>query len=183
MKPICIALMGLALSAVPANARQAAPAQTPQASPLKTDKDKVSYGIGVEFGASLKSKGVEVDPDMLARGLKDIITGAKLLMPEEDLRQILTAFQEEMKLKQEAARTAQGLANKKEADAFFVANAKNPGVTTLPDGMQYKIVKAATGEKPTASDVVVQTHRASVYACIEQILAIIEPVVLREQKP
>jgi len=170
MKLICIALLGLGLSAVqvsaqqstPAKPGQAAPAKSPQAaSPLKTDKDKVSYGIGVEFGSSLKSQGIEVDPDMLARGLKDAISGAKLLMTEEDLRQVLTAFQEEMKLKQEEARTALGVANKKTADAFFAENGKKPGVVALPSGLQYTIVKPATGAKPTDTDTVVLQYRGT----------------------
>src|SRR5258705_1486671 len=155
MKPIWIALLGLGLSAVQMRAQQSippkpattAPAKAPQASPLKTDKDKVSYGIGVQFGMSLKSQSVDVDPDMLAKGLKDAISGGKLLMTEEDLRQILTAFQEEMKLKQEEAKTALAVANKKAADAFFAENAKKEGVVALPSGLQYTIVKAGTGPK------------------------------------
>ena len=169
MKPIWIALLGLGLSAVqtsaqqstPAKTQQTAPAKTPQATPLKTEKDKVSYGIGVEFGTSLKSQGVEVDPDMLAKGLKDAISGAKLLMTEDDLRQVLTAFQEEMKLKQAEARNAAAEANKKAAETFLAANAKKEGVVALPDGLQYKIVKAATGAKPTDADTVVLQYRGT----------------------
>src|SRR5207248_4543327 len=124
-----------------------APAKTPPAaagaSSLKTDKDKVSYAIGVEFASSLKGQGIDVDPEVLAKGAKDALAGGKLLMTEDELRQVLMAFQEEMKLKQEEARTAAGVANKKAADAFFATNAKNPGVMALPDGMQYMVVKAA----------------------------------------
>jgi FKBP-type peptidyl-prolyl cis-trans isomerase FklB len=38
--------------------------------------------------------------------------------------------------------------------AFLEANKAKPGVVTLPDGLQYKVIKEGAGEKPTANDVV-----------------------------
>jgi FKBP-type peptidyl-prolyl cis-trans isomerase FklB len=38
--------------------------------------------------------------------------------------------------------------------AFLAANAKKPGVKTLPDGLQYKVITEGKGEKPTLNDVV-----------------------------
>src|SRR5262245_61096513 len=115
MKPILLALLGLGLAAT-ASAQQSTPAKAPApaaqakapqapASALKTEKDKVSYGIGVEFGTSLKSQGIEIDPETLAKGVKDAMTGAKLQMTEDELKQVLTALQEELKLKAEEAKT------------------------------------------------------------------------------
>ena len=48
-----------------------------------------------------------------------------------------------------------GAANSKEGTAFLAANKSKEGVVTLPSGLQYKILKAGTGPKPTASDTVV----------------------------
>lgn len=44
--------------------------------------------------------------------------------------------------------------NKTAGDAFLAANKLKPGVVTLPDGLQYKVIKDGTGPKPTASDTV-----------------------------
>ncbi len=169
MKLIWTAVLGLSLSALPAFAGQAAAprpqsapaARAPQAGAPQTEKDKVSYSIGVQFGASLKAQSIDVDPDMLAKGLKDATVGTKFLMTDDEIKQVLTAFQEEMKLKAEVARTALGEANKKEAAAFFADNAKKEGVTALPDGLQYKVLKAGTGAKPADSDTVVLQYRGT----------------------
>jgi FKBP-type peptidyl-prolyl cis-trans isomerase FklB len=172
MKPILTAFLGLGF-ALTASAQQSTPAKTPAApaaqakapqaatGTLKTDKDKVSYGIGVEFGTSLKSQGIEVDPETLAKGVKDAMAGGKLQMTDDELKQVLTALQEQLKLKAEEAKTALSEANKKEAAAFFAANAKNQGVNSLPDGMQYKVLKTGTGPKPTDADVVTLQYRGT----------------------
>jgi FKBP-type peptidyl-prolyl cis-trans isomerase FklB len=170
MKPIFIVVLGLSL-ATAAGARQTTPAKAPAApaakapqapaGALKTEKDKVSYSIGVEFGTSLRSQGIEIDPDTLVKGLKDVMTGAKLQITDDELKQVLTALQEELRLKAEEAKNALSAKNKEEALAFFPVNAKNEGVTTLPDGMQYKVLKAGTGPKPKESDVVTVQYRGT----------------------
>jgi FKBP-type peptidyl-prolyl cis-trans isomerase len=154
MKPIWIALLGLGLSAAQLSAQDS--------TPLKTEKDKVSYAIGAGFAASLKSQMIEVDPDLMAKGFKDGLAGGKMLMTDDELRQVMTTFQEELKLKQAQALNALGEKNKKEADSFFAANAKKEGVMSLPDGLQYKIVKTATGAKPTDADTVVCQYRGTI---------------------
>jgi len=44
--------------------------------------------------------------------------------------------------------------NKQEGQAFLTANKTKPGVVTLPDGLQYKIIKPGTGPTPTATSTV-----------------------------
>jgi hypothetical protein len=55
---------------------------------LKTQKDKVSYGIGVDAARNLKRQGIEVDVDILVKGLRDELSGEKLLMTEDDFREV-----------------------------------------------------------------------------------------------
>jgi FKBP-type peptidyl-prolyl cis-trans isomerase len=148
-----IAILGTCLLAV------AACAAEPPA--LKTQKEKVSYGIGVEMGKNFRREGIEVDSDALLKGLKDGLAGQKLLISEEDLRKILMDFQAELKQKQiETIKTAAG-DNKKEGDAFLAENKKKEGVVTLASGLQYKILKAGTGKKPTAADTVECHYRGT----------------------
>lgn len=44
--------------------------------------------------------------------------------------------------------------NKQEGEAFLTANKTKPGVITLADGLQYKIIKPGTGPKPAQNSTV-----------------------------
>lgn len=121
---------------------------------LKTQKDKVSYSMGLDIGKTMKMQGVDVDPDLLARGIKDVLTEQKLLMTDAEVMETLNNFKKEfMAKKQEEARQL-GEKNKKEAEVFFAENKKKEGVKTLPSGLQYKVTRAGTGKKPKATDTV-----------------------------
>jgi len=137
-------------------AKSAAPA--PLA--LKTEKDKFSYALGMNLGNSLHRQSVPVDPAILLRGLKDALAG-KTLMTDDDARAALKAVQTEMQKKMQETMRAAGAANKKEGDAFLATNKTKEGVTTLPSGLQYKILTAGTGPKPTATDSVVCNYRGT----------------------
>jgi FKBP-type peptidyl-prolyl cis-trans isomerase len=153
MKPKWMAVLGLALLALQANA------QSPSA--LTTDKDKQSYGVGVQFGMILKSQGIDVNSDLLIQGMKDALAGGKLLMTDDELRTTLTALQQQVTQKQEQAKLAAADTNKKAGEAFLAENKKKDGVVTLPSGLQYKIIKAAEGKKPTEDDTIVCQYRGT----------------------
>src|SRR5256885_9408928 len=94
---------------------------------LKTQKDKMSYAIGLEMGKGVKDQGFDVDPAMLALGIKDAISGGKALLSDEDFRKIIGEVQEEMKQKQMQAMEETAAQNKKEGDAFLSENIKKAG--------------------------------------------------------
>lgn len=123
---------------------------------LKTDKDKRSYAIGLNIGtkvaSELKGGGVDMDPAVLARGIRDSLTGAKHLMTDDEVKATLTALETELRTKARADYEAMAAANKKEGDDFLAANKGKDGVQTLPSGLQYKVLKAGTGPKPAATD-------------------------------
>src|SRR5215469_9103918 len=155
MKRIGIAILALGLCTCGANAQQApakasakSPASAAQApaanSELKTPKDKLSYAIGMEMGKGVKTGGIDVDPDMLFRGLKDAMSGSASLMSDDEARQIMTQLQNDMRQKQMAAQQASAAENKTKGEAFLVENAKKPGIVALPDGLQYKVLTAGT---------------------------------------
>ncbi len=133
---------------------------------LKTQQEKVSYGMGVGMAHGLKRQGIEVDADLVARGLRDGLSGRKLLLTDDELRQAMTAFQAEQKQAQ-AAKTAQAQPAKtpadakKQGEAFLAENAKKEGVVTLPNGLQYKVLRAGDGKKPTDADKVVCHYRGT----------------------
>ncbi len=144
MKLTWIALLGVVLLAGPASAAEK--------TVLKSEKDKVNYGIGVSIGKNFKQQGMQVDLNLVVKGLKDELTGKKLLMSEDDIRKTMVAYQQELRQKQMEERNKAGVENKKQSDTFLAENRKKEGVVTLPSGLQYKILKAGEGKKPTPED-------------------------------
>jgi FKBP-type peptidyl-prolyl cis-trans isomerase FklB len=128
---------------------------------LKTEKDKVSYIIGVNIGRNLKTQSVEVDPDMISRGMKDVASGAKLLMTDDEMKATMTEFQKEMMKKHEEELTKASERNKAEGEAFLAANKKKPGVVTLPSGLQYKVITKGKGRSPKETDTVTVNYKGT----------------------
>ncbi len=150
----------------PAKPQQSGPAQAPAtqapaASSFKTEKEKLSYAIGMEMGKGVKAQGIDVDPTILVQGLNDAISGAKAQMSEEELRQVITALRQEIQQKQMQALQATAAENKTKGDAFLAQNAKKDGVVVLPDGLQYKILTAGQGKKPVETDTVLCNYRGT----------------------
>jgi len=125
------------------------PAQT-----LASQKDKVSYAIGVDIGNSFRRQGVEVDVETLVKGLRDALAGEHILLTEKEVREIIQAYQVEL-------RTKAADKSKREGVAFLGENGKKPGVVTLPSGLQYKVITAGNGPKPTADDSVKCHYRGT----------------------
>jgi FKBP-type peptidyl-prolyl cis-trans isomerase len=137
----------------------AARAQTPLT--LKTQKEKASYAMGMNFGAGLRKQSIDIDPAILARGLRDAFSNGKTLLTEDEARAILTQLQSDLRKKQQDLAQQAGDANKKEGMAFLAANKTKDGVVTLPNGLQYKVLQAGTGPKPAATDTVVCNYRGT----------------------
>jgi FKBP-type peptidyl-prolyl cis-trans isomerase len=142
-----------------ARPRTATSAKTPLT--LKTDKDKVSYAIGVNIGKSMRKDAVDIDPTIFSRGMKDALGGGKLLLTDDEMKIALTKLQGELRAKQEEAMQKAGEINKKAGDDFLAQNKTKEGVVALPDGLQYKILKEGTGPKPAATDSVVCNYRGT----------------------
>jgi FKBP-type peptidyl-prolyl cis-trans isomerase FklB len=124
---------------------------------LKNQKEKTSYIIGMDIGNNLKKQSIDVDPNILAKGVKDALAGGKPLLTEQEIRETMTAFQKEMMAKQEVVAKK----NKEQGDAFLAENKKKEGVKTLPSGLQYKVIKAGTGKKPKLSETVIAHYRGT----------------------
>jgi FKBP-type peptidyl-prolyl cis-trans isomerase len=128
---------------------------------LKTDRDKASYAIGVNIGQNLRKQSVDVDPGLLGMGVKDAMSGGKTLLTDDEMKAALNSLQTQVHKTQEQKMAVEGAANKKKGDAFLAANKTKEGVVTLPSGLQYKILTAGTGPKPTAADTVVCNYKGT----------------------
>lgn len=136
-----------------------APAQ--DAPELKSPKEKLSYALGMDLGKQFKMQSIEINPDAFVQGLKDTLSGSKALLTEEQARVVISELQKEMVQKQQAQMTALAEKNKAEGQAFLTKNQTAESVVTLPSGLQYKIIKAGEGKKPTMDDTVVCNYRGT----------------------
>jgi FKBP-type peptidyl-prolyl cis-trans isomerase FklB len=132
---------------------------------LKTDKDKESYAIGLNIGKglkdSLKKDDVDVNSDLLLRGMKDALGDAKPLLTEEETRTVLNTLQADMRKHQKEVHDTALAKNTKEGEEFLAANKAKPGVVTLPSGLQYKILAEGSGPKPTVADTIVCNYKGT----------------------
>ena len=145
----------------PATGAKTAPGATKARPALTTDKAKASYALGENLGLSMKRQEVDIDPDLVALGLKDVLSGRKPAMTDEEAKAALMQLQTKVRENMEAKIKAMGAANKQAGDAFLAANKSKEGVVTLPSGLEYKILKEGTGPKPTATDTVECNYRGT----------------------
>jgi len=136
-------------------------ASAQEAPALKTEKDKLSYAMGMDLGNQLKTRAVDIDPAIFGRGLADALAGGKTLLTAEEAKAIITELQKAMLVKQAAEAKIVGDKNKAEGDAYMAANKVKEGVISLPSGIQYKVLTAGTGKMPTAENTVICQYRGT----------------------
>lgn len=145
MKLVTAAIMGLAMSTAMA---------ATDATSLTTDKDKLSYSIGADLGKNFKNQGIDINPDALAKGMQDGMSGAQLILTEEQMKDVLSKFQKDLMAKRSAEFNKKADENKAKGEAFLSTNKSKPGIVVLPSGLQYKIIDAGKGTKPGKGDTV-----------------------------
>ncbi len=150
----CVTAIVLAFSS---NAFAAPAAQ----SALTTDKDKVSYAIGMRMAASLQEVKGDVDPSVVARALTTSLNGGKMLMTVAEAQTTIAAFSKKMQARQAATQQQAGQKNQTEGAAFLAANGKKAGVKTTASGLQYQVLQAGSGAKPKATDSVKVNYTGS----------------------
>jgi FKBP-type peptidyl-prolyl cis-trans isomerase len=128
---------------------------------LTDTKSRVSYAIGLNIGHSFKAQDIDVDVGLVTRAIQDVAAGRPELMTEPEVKQTLTAFQQEMRANMMKKRAEQGLKSKADGEAFLAANKSQPGVTVLPDGLQYQVLTTGAGPLPAASDTVTVNYRGT----------------------
>jgi len=148
-------------SPAPKTEASAPPKDQKDSGPLKDQKDKVSYSIGLDIGTTLKRQLIDVNETLLSQGVHDGITGGKPLLTDEQVKEVMGAFQKDMVAKQAAARKATGEKNAEEGKKFLEQNKSKPGVKTTASGLQYKVEKEGSGATPKESDNVKVNYRGT----------------------
>ena len=131
------------------------------ATPLKEQKDKLSYSLGMTIGKSIKRDSIETNPDLVARGIKDVLTGEKILLTDEQMAEVFMTLQKDLVTKQAEERKALAEKNLKEGEKFLAENAKKEGVVTQPSGLQYKVITDGKGKKANRTDAVTVNYRGT----------------------
>lgn len=159
-KPVIYTLLTVLLTAGAARAEET--------NKFKNDLERVSYAIGADTGNRLRQSEIEIDPDILMRGLKDAKAGGTLLLTDQEMRDTFNKLRQEIMAKQQEKQRIQaeklkeqGEKNKVEGEAFLTANKTKPGVITLPNGLQYKVLAEGSGESPKAEDTVEVNYRGT----------------------
>jgi FKBP-type peptidyl-prolyl cis-trans isomerase FklB len=135
-------------------------AASKMSSTLTTKKEEVSYAVGMNLAKTLQRQSVEIDPDLVRQGFKDALAGGETLMSEEQSHLVLTGVVTEINITEaEWQQKAIAENNKKEGQKFLAENREREGVVTLPNGLQYKVIKAGDGKKPTLDEVAVCHYR------------------------
>jgi len=124
---------------------------------LKTENEKLSYSIGFNFGTSLKRQSIDLDLDVLLRGMKDALGGGETLLSAKEQQEAITAFQKEQNEKMAEKQKEMAMKNMEAGKRFLSENKGKPGVVTLKSGLQYKVITEGKGPKPKDTDTV-KTH-------------------------
>ncbi|UCG78523.1 MAG: FKBP-type peptidyl-prolyl cis-trans isomerase [Nitrospirota bacterium] len=128
---------------------------------ISSDKDKLSYSIGLDIGSKLRSQSIDVDPEIVARGLKDGFKGGDTLISEQEANEVMNAFQKKRMAEQEVIRKQLSERNIKEGDLFLAKNKDKKGVKTTASGLQYRVLKKGKGKSPKANDSVTVNYRGT----------------------
>lgn len=124
---------------------------------LEAKEDRISYSIGWDIGSSLKKQSIDINSDVLIKGINCALGEKDPILTEDEMRGILMDFQKEMRENMMKKRNESEGKNKKEGDIFLAENKKKEGVKTTSSGLQYKVIKEGTGRKP-GSDSMVKVH-------------------------
>jgi len=118
---------------------------------LANKNDSVSYALGVLIGENNKQQmkgapGVDqLNKEILVAAFQKAFKGDSVQIKPAKANGMIQAFFAEVSKKE-------GAVNIKAGEDFLAANKSKTGVVTLPSGLQYEILKAGTGPKPTAED-------------------------------
>ncbi len=135
-------------------------AKNPSEAKLDSEMEKVSYSFGVDLGKRI-GENMELDVAAFSAGVSDGIEGGELQLSEEDMMATLQGYQQKKMAEMQAEAEQEATENQQASEAFLAANAEKDGVVVLDSGLQYKVLEAGEGAKPTADDTVEVHYRGT----------------------
>ena len=122
-----------------------------------TDQEKFSYAVGVQLSQNMLRQAIPVDPEAFIQAIDDVLNHKDLKLTPEEMQQVLVNYQQQQVQKQSEL----GATNKAAGEKFLAENKAKPGVVTLPSGLQYKIITAGNGNKPSLDNTVTVHYEGS----------------------
>ncbi len=141
-------LIAVAVAALTLTAGQAFAQDT------SSEKGKLSYALGYDLGRNASESGEALDVGTITKGLQDGYAKKDPAVPVDQLRSAVENMQKRQQAKAKAAWDSAAAENKTRSDAFIAQNKAKAGVQALPSGVQYRVIEAGKGAKPTAASTV-----------------------------
>ena len=108
--------------------------------------DKVSYALGLSIGQNFRASGFdEINLEDFLSGVRDVYNQSEPAMSYDEAKTIINEYFQEVQKKAVAQ-------NKEAGEEFLKINAHKAGVTTLPSGLQYEVIRMGDGPKPQLTD-------------------------------
>ena len=124
---------------------------------IETDQEKLSYSMGIFFGQTVIRQEMEIDVPAFMQAVEDVLNKNEKKLSDEEMQKIINTYQK----KEQEDRIAKSDKDNADGKKFLAENKKKEGVTVLPSGLQYKIIKNSEGEKPLADSRVVVHYRGT----------------------
>ncbi len=121
---------------------------------MESNKEKVSYCIGLETGKNLRRQFDDIDEKLVLDGLSDGITGVSPKLPQDEVTNLLQMLRQQIEDQQKEFMKRFAEENKHNGEQFLEQNKSKEGVKTLSSGLQYKVLQSGTGPQPTFLDAV-----------------------------
>lgn len=144
---LCCSASAFAVSAVLASG-------VASAQQLTTEKDRISYTVGMDVAQMIDPIKDELDVDVLVRALRDSLAGRDTALTPAQADEVRTAFSRRMQSQQAERQQRIAAENKAAGEAFLAENRSRPGVQVTSSGLQYQVVRQGSGSRPSASSTV-----------------------------
>jgi FKBP-type peptidyl-prolyl cis-trans isomerase FklB len=128
---------------------------------LTETKDKESYSLGYQFGQNMKAQGVDINLDIYTSGIRDGMSGTTPQLSQDEIRDTVTELQKRVTAARQKEMKEMADKNLADAKVFLEENKKKEGVTSLPSGLQYKVLAEGSGKTPKATDSVTVHYRGT----------------------
>ena len=128
---------------------------------VKGENDRISYSVGYQVGADFKRQGVDLNPDLLVKGVQDALSGAKPLMSQQEMNKTLVDLKRKVVSAQREEQKKAAEKNLADGKKFIEENGKKEGVATLPSGLQYKVIEKGSGASPKKTDTVTVNYKGT----------------------
>jgi len=121
---------------------------------LETEKDKISYVVGMQVGSSLSQIKDEIDLDIVFQAIRGSIAGDEPALSQQEAMAVQQAFAQKLQAKRAAEVQEAATKNKAEGEKFLAANKSKSGVKSTESGLQYQVIEEGKGPKPALTDTV-----------------------------